>query len=135
MSGEGEHERLFEGVEVEEGGVGASGSKDHYLSTIISSPLDILSNFTWMQMSWTLQQTKLPMDASTLMMMLLQEADWQNLRSQSCKQNVGKSKEDEKSELLAVSESTPLGKRDAAGKVFVTIFLILFCLPMSFHYF
>ena len=112
---EGECEGVFEGVEVEERGVGASGSKfsdEDYLSTILSSLPDALSNFTSVQMLWTLQQTQQLMDASTLMMMLLQEAEWQNLRAQKHKQVAGKSKEDEKGEALAVSMEKPKGKRD-----------------------
>lgn len=97
--------------------MGVKISDEDYLSTIISSLPDLLSNFALMQMLWTLQQTKLPMDASTLMMMLLQEANLQNLRSQRRKQGVRKGKEDEKGEALAVSNDKLRGKRDAAGKV------------------
>jgi hypothetical protein len=56
-------------------------SDKDYLSTIISLLPDTLSNFASMQMSWTLQQTSKPMDASMLMMMLLQEVERQNLRA------------------------------------------------------
>ena len=66
-------------------GVGVKISDEDYLSTIISSLPVMLSNFASMQMLWTLQQTKLLMDASMLMTMLLQEADQQN-KSQRCKQ-------------------------------------------------
>ena len=53
------------------------------------------------------------MDASTLMTMLLQEAECQDLRSQRRKQATGKGKEDEKNEALAVSNTEkPRGKRD-----------------------
>ena len=52
-----------------------------------------------------------------LMMMLLQEADIQNLRSQRRKQGVRLGKEDEKGEALAIRYDKPQGKRDAAGKV------------------
>ena len=65
--------------------VGVKISDEDYLSTIISSLPVMLSNFASMQMLWTLQQTKLLMDASMLMTMLLQEADQQN-KSQRCKQ-------------------------------------------------
>ena len=74
--------------------VGVTISDQDYLSTIISSLPDALSNFASMQMSWTLQQTQQSMDASTLMMMLLQEVECQDLRSQRCKQMMGKAKED-----------------------------------------
>src|SRR5271168_2816069 len=92
--------------------VGVKISDKDYLSTIISSLPDALSNFASMQMSWTLQQTQQSMDASTLMTMLLQEAERQDLRSQRRKQATGKAKEDEKSEALAVSMEKPRGKRD-----------------------
>jgi len=92
--------------------VGVKISDEDYLSTIISSLPDALSNFASMQMSWTLQQTQQSMDASTLMTMLLQEAERQDLRSQRRKQATGKAKEDEKSEALAVSTEKPRGKRD-----------------------
>ena len=92
--------------------VGVKISDEDYLSTIISSLPDALSNFASMQMSWTLQQTQQPMDASTLMTMLLQEAERQNLRAQKRKQTVGKSKEDEKNEALAVSTEKSGGKKD-----------------------
>jgi hypothetical protein len=92
--------------------VGVKISDEDYLSTIISSLPDALSNFASMQMSWTLQQTSQPMDTSTLMTMLLQEAEHQNLRAQKRKQVVGKGKEDEKSEALAVSADKSGGKRD-----------------------
>ena len=92
--------------------VGVKISDEDYLSTIISSLPDGLSNFASMQMSWTLQQSQQSMDASTLMTMLLQEAERQDLRSQKRKQATGKSKEDDKSEALAVSTDKPKGKRD-----------------------
>src|ERR1700678_1757620 len=92
--------------------VGVKISDEDYLSTIISSLPDALSNFASMQMSWTLQQTQQSMDASTLMTMLLQDAERQDLRSQRRKQATGKAKEDEKSEALAVSTERPRGKRD-----------------------
>ena len=92
--------------------VGVKISDEDYLSTILSSLPDALSNFASVQMSWTLQQTQQPMDASTLMTMLLQEAEQQNLRAQKRKQAAGKSKEDEKGEALAVSTEKPKGKRD-----------------------
>src|ERR1700678_2281432 len=92
--------------------VGVKISDKDYSSTIISSLPDALSNFASMQMSWTLQQTQQPMDASTLMTMLLQEAERQDLRNQKCKQTAGKAKDDEKNEALAVSTERPRGKRD-----------------------
>ena len=93
--------------------VGVKISDEDYLSTIISSLPDTLSNFASMQMSWTLQQTQQPMDAGTLMTMLLQEAERQNLRAQKRRQVAGKSKDDEKSEALAaVSADKTSGKKD-----------------------
>ena len=74
--------------------VGLRISDNNYLSTIISSLPDNLSNFASLQMLWTMQQTQSQIDASTLMAMLLQEAEHQDLRSQKCKQAGGKSKED-----------------------------------------
>ena len=55
--------------------VGVKISDEDYLSTIISSLPDGLSNFASMQMSWALQNSSQPIDASTLMVMLLQEAE------------------------------------------------------------
>jgi hypothetical protein len=46
--------------------VGVKISNEDYLSTIISSLPDGLSNFASMQMLWTLQQTQQSMDASML---------------------------------------------------------------------
>src|SRR6202522_4191402 len=92
--------------------VGVKISDEDYLSTIISSLPDALSNFASMQMSWTFQQTQQSMDANTLMTMLLQEAERQDLRAQKRKQSTGKGKEDEKDEALAVSTEKPRGKRD-----------------------
>src|SRR6202522_4598816 len=92
--------------------VGVKISDEDYLSTIISSLPDALSNFASMQMSWTFQQTQQSMDANTLMTMLLQEAECQDLRAQKRKQLTGKGKEDEKDEALAVSTEKPKGKRD-----------------------
>ena len=97
--------------------VGVEISDEDYLSTIISSLPDTLSNFASMQMSWTLQNSSQPMDASTLMMMLLQEAERQNLRNQRRKQGVGKGKEEEKNEALAVSADKPRGRKNTEGKV------------------
>src|SRR6202522_3449770 len=94
------------------GQVGVKISDEDYSSTIISSLPNALSNFASMQMSWTLQQTQQPMDASTLMTMLLQEAERQDLRNQKRKQTAGKAKDDEKNEALAVSTERPRGKRD-----------------------
>ena len=54
-------------------------SDKKYLSTIISSLLDLLANFASMQMSWALQHTLKLIDTNTLMTMLLQEAERQNL--------------------------------------------------------
>ena len=84
--------------------VGVKISDEEYLSTIISSLPDALANFTLMQMAWTLQSTSKSMDAGTLMMMLLQEAERQNLRNQRRKLVSGKGKEEDKGEALAVSE-------------------------------
>ena len=97
--------------------VGVKISNEDYLSTIISSLLDGLSNFASMQMSWALQNSSQPIGASMLMMMLLQEAERQNLKNQRCKLGAGKGKEEEKSEALVVSADKPRGKRDAEGKV------------------
>ena len=97
--------------------VGVKISDEDYLSTIISSLPDGLSNFASMQMSWALQNSSQPIDASTLMVMLLQEAEHQNLRNQQRKQGVSRGKEEEKGEALAVSADKPRGKRDAEGKV------------------
>ena len=72
--------------------VGVTISDDDYLSTIISSLPDALSNFASMQMSWVFQQTQKSMDATTLMTMLLQEAERQDLRAQKRKQSAGKGK-------------------------------------------
>ena len=69
--------------------VGVKISDEEYLSTIISSLPDALANFASMQMAWTLQSTSKSMDAGTLMTMLLQEAERQNLVS-------GKGKEEDK---------------------------------------
>ena len=96
--------------------VGVKISDEDYMSTIISSLPDTLSNFASMHISLS-TQNKQPVDASTLMTMLLQEAERQNLRSQRRKQGTGKSKEDEKSEALAVSADKPRGKKDSNGKV------------------
>ena len=60
-----------------------------------------------MQMAWTLQQTSNSMDAGTLMTMLLQEAERQNLRNQRHKLGAGKGKEDNKGEALAISKEKP----------------------------
>jgi hypothetical protein len=92
--------------------VGVTISNEDYLSTIISSLPDTLSNFASMQMSWTLQQTSKPIDPSALMTMLLQEAERQILRAQKRKQGVSKGKEEEKGEALAVGTDKPKGKRD-----------------------
>ena len=92
--------------------VGVKISDEDYLSTILSSLPDALSNFASVQMLWTLQQTQQLMDASTLMTMLLQEAKQQNLRAQKHKKAAGKSKKDEKGEASAVSMEKPKGKRD-----------------------
>ena len=61
--------------------VGVMISDKDYLSTIISSLPDTLSNFASSQIAWTVQQNSKPMDANVLMLMLLQEADRQYLRS------------------------------------------------------
>ena len=115
MFREGECESFFERVEVGEGGACTDGMKiinKDYLSTIISSLPDALSNFASVQMAWTFQSTQKSMDTNTLMMMLLQEAEHQNLRAQKRKPTTGKGKEDEKNEALAVSTEKPKGKRD-----------------------
>ena len=57
-----------------------------------------------MQMAWMLQLTLKSMDAGTLMTMLLQEVERQNLRSQRHKLGTGKGKEEDKGEALVVSE-------------------------------
>ena len=72
--------------------VGVKISNEEYLSTIISSLPDSLANFALMQMAWTLQLTSKSMDAGTLMTMLLQEVERQNLRSQRHKLGTGKGK-------------------------------------------
>ena len=95
--------------------VGVKISDEDYLSTIISSLPDALSNFASMQMSWTFQQTQQSMDTSTLMTMLLQEAERQDLRNQKRKQSTGKGKEDDKGEALVVSTEKPKGKRDCSN--------------------
>ena len=92
--------------------VGVKISDEDYLSTIISSLPDALSNFASLQMSWTFQQTQQSIDANTLMTMLLQEAERHDLRTQRRKQSTGKGKEDEKNEALAVSTEKPKKKRD-----------------------
>jgi hypothetical protein len=92
--------------------VGVTISDEDYLSTIISSLPDALSNFASVQMSWTLQSTQKQMDANTLMTMLLQEAERQNLRNQKRKQGTSKGKEDEKSEALAVNSDKSKGRKD-----------------------
>ena len=61
--------------------VGVTISDEDYLSTIISSLPDVLSNFASSQIAWTVQQNSNPMDANVLMSMLLQEANRQYLRS------------------------------------------------------
>jgi hypothetical protein len=86
--------------------VGVKISDEDYMLTIISLLPDALSNFVSMQTSWTFQQTQQSMDANTLMTMLLQEAERQELRAQKRKQLTGKGKADEKDEALAVSTET-----------------------------
>ena len=86
--------------------VGVKISDKEYLSTIISSLPDALANFASMQMAWMLQQTSKSMDAGTLMMMLLQEAECQNLRNQRRKLS-RKIKDEEKGEALVVSKDKP----------------------------
>jgi len=94
--------------------VGVMISDEDYLSTIISSLPDALSNFASAQIAWTMQQTSQSMDANTLMSMLLQEAERQNLRAQRHKQSSGKGKEDEKDEALAVSTNQSSKGRDTS---------------------
>ena len=96
--------------------VGVRISNEEYLSTIISSLPNALANFTLMQMVWTLQQTSKAMDARTLMTMLLQEAERQNMRGQRHKQGTGKGKEEE-GEALGVSENRIRGKKNKDGKI------------------
>ena len=55
--------------------VGVTISNKDYLSTIISSLPDMLSNFASSQIAWTAQQNSKLMDANVLMSMLLQEVD------------------------------------------------------------
>jgi len=83
--------------------VGIMISDKDYLSTIISSLPDVLSNFSPVQIAWKMQQPSQLMDANMLMLMLLHEVERQNLRVQRHKQGSGKIKEDEKDEVLAVS--------------------------------
>ena len=59
-----------------------------------------------------MQQTLKSIDASTLMMMLLQEADQQYLRTQRCKQGSGKGKDEEKDEVLVIDQSKGKKERD-----------------------
>ena len=85
--------------------VGVTISDKDYLSTIILSLPDVLSNFASLQIAWTTQQSSNPIDTNALMSMLLQEADRQYLRSLRQKAGSVKGKEDEKSEALAVDQS------------------------------
>ena len=85
-------------------------SNKDYLSTIILSLPDVLSNFASLQIAWTTQQSSNPIDTNALMSMLLQEADRQYLRSLRQKAGSVKGKEDEKSEALAVDQSA--GKKE-----------------------
>ena len=61
--------------------VGVTISNKDYLSTIILSLPDMLSNFSSSQIAWTAQQNSKLMDTNVLMLMLLQEVDRQYLRS------------------------------------------------------
>ena len=90
--------------------VGVRISDKDYISTIISSLPDALSNFALLQMAWTMQQMSKSIDASTLMTMLLQEADQQYLRTQRGKQGSGKGKDEEKDEVLVIDQSK--GKKE-----------------------
>jgi len=65
--------------------VGVTISDKDYLLTIILSLPDVLSNFASAQIAWTMQQMSQLMDANTLMSMLLQEVERQDLRAQRCK--------------------------------------------------
>ena len=56
------------------------------------------------------------MDARMLMTMLLQEAEWHNLRGLRHKQGTGKGKEEE-GEVLGVSENRMRGKKNEDGKI------------------
>lgn len=60
--------------------VGVTISNEDNLSTIISSLLDVLSNFASLQIAWMMQQTLKSVDANALMLVLLQEVDRQYLR-------------------------------------------------------
>ena len=60
--------------------VGVMISDEDYLSTIILSLPDALSNFASSQIAWTIQQSLNLIDTNALMYMLLQEADRQYLR-------------------------------------------------------
>ena len=91
--------------------VGVTISDEDYLSTIISSLPDALSNFASAQIAWTMQQTSQLMDVNTLMSMLLQEAERHNLRAQRHKQGSGKGKDEEQDEALAVSSEQSGGKK------------------------
>ena len=92
--------------------VGVRISDEDYISTIISSLPDVLSSFASSQMAWTMQQMSKLINASTLMTMLLQEVDWQYLRTQRCKQRSGKGKDEEKDKVLAVDQSKRKKERD-----------------------
>ena len=85
--------------------VGVTISNKDYLSTIISSLPDTLSNFASSQIAWTAQQNSKLMDTNVLMSMLLQEADRQYLRSLRRKVGSAKGKEEEKNEALVVDQS------------------------------
>jgi len=91
--------------------VGVTISDKDYLSTIISSLQDALSNFASAQIAWMTQQMSQLMDANTLMLMLLQEVERQNLWVQRRKQSFGKGKEDGKEEVLVVSTEHSGGKK------------------------
>ena len=89
--------------------VGVTISDEDYLSTIISSLPDMLSNFALSQIAWTTQQNLGLIDVNSLMSMLLQEADRQYLRSLRWKVGSVKGKEDEKNKALVVDQTN--GKR------------------------
>ena len=92
--------------------VGVTISDEDYLSTIILSLPDALSNFALSQIAWTAQQNSKLMDTNVLMLMLLQEADRQYLRSLRQKVGSAKGKEEEKNEALVVDQSKGKKERD-----------------------
>ena len=92
--------------------VGVTISDEDYLSTIISSLPDALSNFASSQIAWMMQQNSGSIDINSLMSMLLQEADRQYLRSLRQKVGSVKGKEDEKNKALVVDQTNGKRKQD-----------------------